>query len=279
MQTANLKEKDSIQGAGAREGNVKITYLAKGRPGSPNNYSAFITDTEAWTTPRHKHNFDQMKICLRGGTDYGSGVKTPNGSVLYSPEGVPYGPQSRESGTLQLTVQYGGSSGYGYVGNAERRAAQAELVKTGVFKDGIYTWHDKDGKKHNQDAFEACWEKVLGKPVEYPKPRYNEMIVMNPENYAWVNEGAPGVDFKWLGTFTERGTRVGIIRVNPGATLKAGLHRAPEILFVLKGNVTRGSDAFGQHTAFGLETMEGPVPITATEPTELWCLQMPVFPN
>jgi hypothetical protein len=274
MQTATLAEKESIQASGGRVGNVKLTYLAKGKPG-PNNYAAFITDTESWVTPRHKHTFDQMKICLRGGTNY-AGIETPAGSVVYIGESVPYGPQKREPGTLQFTVQFGGASGMGYVSGDERRAAMAELKKTGEFKDGAYTWVDEDGKRHNQDSFEVCVEHVLGRKLVYPKPRYNEMIVMNPDHYEWGKPDANGVSLKWLASFSERGTRVGMVRLDAGATWNAGLHKAPEVLLVTKGSVKRGDTAHPLHTAFGLEAMEGPIAIHADEPAELWYLQMPV---
>ncbi len=276
MQTATLAEKAAVQAGGGRKGNVKLTYLAKGKPG-PSNYSAFITDTESWETPRHKHIFDQMKICLRGGTQYG-GIETPVGSVVYIPEGVYYGPQTREPGTLQFTVQFGGPSGQGYIGGEERRAAMAELKKTGTFEDGFYTWIDAKGRKHQQDSFEVCVEKVTGRKVEYPQPRYNEMIVMNPDHFHWSATDANGVAFKWLGTFTEYSTRVGIVRLNKGGVLHAGQNKAPEILLVIKGSVRRGEQTYPLHTAFGLEAKEGPVAIHADEPAELWYLQLPVFP-
>lgn len=277
VQAAKIAEVEARDNAGSREGVVKSRYLAVGKPGSPNNYAAFTTDTEAWSTPRHKHNFDQIRYVIEGAGIYGDYMRHPAGQVLYAPEGVAYGPQTREPGTKQFTVQFGGSTGAGYVSGEQRRGAMAELKKKGSFADGIYTYVDANGRRHNQDGFEAAWEHVTGQPVKYPQPRYSEMILMDPANFPWAEQKGTGLAYKWMGSFTERGTRLGFIRIDRGAVLNVGLHPSPQVLFLTKGKVKRDSETYPLHSAFGIDAMEGRVAIEAIEPSEFLCLQMPQF--
>ena len=65
----------------------------------------------------------------------------------------------------------------------EREAANQALKIKGEFKDGIFTWYDESGKKHNQDGFEACFEAVMGRKLEYAKPRYEDLVLMNPASF------------------------------------------------------------------------------------------------
>lgn len=276
MQANRLTESDGNQIGGLREGNVTARYLALGKQNSPNNFAAFFTNTEEHTTPRHNHNFDQLRYVIDGEGQYGDYMTTPTGTVLYVPEGVAYGPQSRSRGMRQFTVQFGGSCGAGYVSNAQRKSAMAELGKKGKFEKGIYSWVDENGRKHNQDAFEACWQHVTGQPVVYPKPRYNEMILMDPRNYAW-SKPVNGVSYKRLGEFTERNTRVGFVKLDKGAVLNAGALDTPEVLFLANGAVKCQGKDYDQFSGFGFDAKEGPIAITATEESEFLSLQMPQF--
>ena len=276
MQANRLMESNGNQIGGLREGNVTARYLAMGEPNSPNNYAAFFTDTEEHTTPRHKHNFDQIRYVIQGEGQYGDYMTTPGGTVLYVPEGVAYGPQSRSRGMRQFTVQFGGSCGAGYVSNKQRRAAMEALSKKGTFEKGIYSYVDDKVKRHNQDAFEACWAHVTGKSVVYPEPRYSEMILMDPRNYGWVKQDT-GVAYKQMGVFTERNTCVGFIKLDSGATLIAGTSNAPEILFLAKGAVTFQGATYDQFSALAFKAGEGPVEVKANEASEFLSLKMPRF--
>ncbi|TAL93166.1 MAG: hypothetical protein EPN73_22610 [Paraburkholderia sp.] len=266
-------------GSNMREGVLEQKFLLQGQPGSPNNYLINVgrTGSGGWAAPSHRHNFDQLRYVMKGKFPYGEGKTMPEGWVGYFPESVYYGPQARPEGLEMMVVQFGGSSGYGFASVEEREAANQELKKTGEFKDGIYTWYDEAGKKHNQDGFEACFEKVMGRKLEYAKPRYHDLILMNPANYEWIPEPTPGVFTKLLGAFTERNTRVGFVKIEAGATFAAGMQSSIELLFLAKGKVSYEGKEYGLQTVFESQANEGPIPLKALEETEFLRLIMPTF--
>jgi hypothetical protein len=101
---------------------------------------------------------------------------------------------------------------------------------------------------------------------------------MNPANCDWIAEtGASGVAHKWLGTFTERGTRVGFVRLDAGASMTAGSYPAPEFLFVSKGSVKCQGNSYPLHTAIGFEAGEGPITVEAVEPSECLRVQLVTY--
>jgi hypothetical protein len=201
----------------------------------------------------------------------------PEGWVGYFPESVYYGPQDRPEGLEMMVCQFGGSNGFGFVSVEEREAANQALKQKGEFKDGIYTWYDEAGKKHNQDGFEACFEAVKGHKLEYAPPRYSDLVLMNPASYSWIAEDTPGVFSKWLGSFTERNTRIGFVKIEAGASFAAGMQSSVELLFLSKGTVNFEGKEYGPHTAFEFDANEGPVPLRATEETEFFRLVLPTF--
>jgi hypothetical protein len=214
---------------------------------------------------------------IKGNFPYGQGKSLPEGWVGYFPESVYYGPQDRPEGLEMMVVQFGGSNGYGFASVEEREAANQELKKKGEFKDGIFTWYDESGKKHNQDGFEACFEAVMGRKLEYAKPRYEDLVLMNPASFDWIPEATKGVYSKWLGSFTERNTRIGFVKIEAGASFSAGVQSSIELLFLSKGKVNFEGQEYGLHTAFEFEANEGPVPLKAVEETEFFRLVLPTF--
>src|SRR5690606_4923023 len=129
------------------------------------------------------------------------------------------------------------------------------LQKKGAFTDkGTFDWTDGNGRKHRQDSFEAVFEQVTGQPLSYPEPRYGDIVLMNPATYAWQPlDGAPGVAEKLLGVFTERETRIAMLRLDAGAAFAARAEAAPLVLFVAKGSVWWNGHDYGVESAFGLE--------------------------
>ncbi len=264
---------------GVRAGKLVSRELLVGQDGALNNYSFQIGASEsAYAVPRHRHNFDQVRYNVRGQIKYGDTV-FPTGWVVYFPEGGYYGPQMREVGSLTLTGQFGGSNGVGYLSKVQQKQAHAELLTKGAFTDqGTFDWTDESGKKHRQDSFEAVFEQVMGTPLAYPTPRYNDIVLMNPASYTWKPlAGSPGIDEKQLGIFTERQTRIAMLRLDTGATFNAAAETAPLVLFVAKGSVRYDGHDYGVESAFGLELGEAPATLTATAETELLSIRMPRF--
>ena len=277
MQLVNLNDAPAYDIGKIRDGDLDSKHLLHGAEGTPNNYRVALTTARtAWPAPRHRHNFDQIRLPINGAFEYAKATSLPAGWIGYFPEGAYYGPQLRQRGLQMLVIQFGGASGSGYLSEQQLRKARAELATRGTFHDGLYAWVDDKGRKHNKDSFEACWEESMGRELEYPLPRYAGQIKMDPANFAWIDDRA-GVAHKWLGTFTERDLRIGFVRVASGAQAAVGDHGAPEFLFLTKGVVAHRGERFNLHSAFGFEAHEGPITLAGVADAELLRVQLPRF--
>ena len=91
----------------------------------------------------------------------------------------------------------------------------------------------------NQDAAEAVHEQIRGNQLTYPGKRYQELVLMDPESFAWIpDRDQPGVAWRKLGTFTEREVRIAFARLEAGATISLGAEPATEIVFVKEGGLS-----------------------------------------
>lgn len=262
-----------------REGKLAQKHLLFGEDGSPNNYDLNMgrAGSGGWRTPRHRHNFDQIRYVIKGVLPYGENQFLKQGWVGYFPESVPYGPQDRSEGLETLVLQLGGASGFGYLSVAQRESTNAILNEKGEFRKGLYYWKDENGNEQSMDGSDACFEHATGRKLQFAEPRYTDVIAMNPDAFDWLPEGSEGVSVKWLGTFTERNMRIGFVRLDANAVFGAGQHPSLQVLYLTKGRLAVGNDEYGPETGFELLANEGPVAMRALEPTELLCVVFPQF--
>ena len=265
-----------------REGTRVSKSLLVGKENTPNNYKLSLGgggDSSDWTTPRHRHTFEQIRYVVSGDYVIRKDEVLPTGWVAYFPESVYYGPQVKSANLYTLGLQFGGPTGIGYWSAAQRKKATQDLLaKGGEFKDGMYVWTGKDGKVHQQDASEAVEEQANGKAVAYPPQRYSDLVIMNPASFSWIKDrDTAGVAHKRLGRFTERDVRVSFIRMDKGAVLNFGQEKSPEALFLKEGKVAHDNQTYGAHTAFGTDTEEAPLSITAVEPSEFVYMKLPTY--
>jgi hypothetical protein len=270
MRVSKAAETGSEKVGSMREGVLDQKHLLFGEDGSPNNYdlNMGLTGSGGWRTPRHRHNFDQIRYVIKGTLPYTETDVLEEGWVGYFPESVHYGPQERSEGLRTMVLQCGGASGAGYLSVAQREAVNTELAKTGEFKKGLYHYTDANGVPQTQDGSQAIFERAMGHKLEFATPRYTDVIAMNPAAYDWLPQGDPGVWEKWLGSFTERNLRIGLLRLDAGAVYQAGQFPSIEILFQIKGSVSAGGEKYGPETGYEFLANEGPVPVEAVEPTE-----------
>ncbi|WP_245496002.1 hypothetical protein [Rhizobium leguminosarum] len=87
----------------------------------------------------------------------------------------------------------------------------------------------------------------------------------------------PGVSTKLLGTFTERNTKIGFIKVDAGATFNTGSRDQIDVLFMSKGNITVDGKTYGDKTAIELLPSDGPVDIKANEESLFFRVTLPKF--
>jgi hypothetical protein len=206
-----------------RGGTFHFRNLMEGEEGSVDNFRLGMGRSSAdFYSPRHRHNFEQIRFVFDGELSFGRDGKMTAGMVGYFPEGVHYGPQTQHSESLTAVLQNGGASGSGYPSRNEVKGAMDVLEEFGRFEDGVYRRREGVPGKRNLDGFQAIWEHINKRPMVYPKGRYPTPILMDPANYAWTEvEGSPGTEEKLLGVFTERRSEARFLKLAPGASYYA----------------------------------------------------------
>jgi hypothetical protein len=146
------------------------------------------------------------------------------------------------------------------------------LKKFGSFAGGIFRRNDDAEGRRNTDAYQAIWEHVNGRRMDYPKPRYRDPIMIDPEHYTWLPAaGMRGVSEKPLGSFTERQCGATLIKIARGATF----HAAPRsVCLVLAGSGIACEGAYRRLTALHLADGER-ADVVARDETELLQLTLP----
>jgi hypothetical protein len=262
-----------------RTGKLAQKFLLQGEDGSPNNYllNVGLTGSGGWGTPRHRHNFDQIRYVLSGEYPVSPHKKMKEGSVAYFPESVHYGPQDRPEGLEMMVIQFGGASGSGFLSVAGREAANKRLEEKGSFKDGIFTWFDENGQKHNQDGSAACFEEATGQKLVFHPARYDDLVMLEPEAYGWQDTDQTGVQVKHMATFTERDTRVGFMKVAAGSTWNSGTRDQIQVLFLRSGSITIDGQTYGPKTGIELMPSDAPTDISASEDALFFTVSLPKF--
>jgi hypothetical protein len=253
--------------------------LLYGEPGALDNYGLSIGKPGGNAPPRHRHNFEQFRFALQGPCNYGPNQDIPEGWLGYFPEGAFYGPFQMAVGTLFVSLQFGGPCGEGWEAYPVWKTATEELNERGRFEDGIYLSTNESGKETRQDAFEAIWEHVRGRKITYPKPRYAEPVMIDPEAFAWIPvEDAPGVAQRHLGTFTERNVSAGMIKLDAGSTLQLPRSSQIRLYFVRNGSlVVNDDEKLERGSAFEAEKHVDEPRLEAIEDCVLLTFTLPHF--
>ncbi len=262
-----------------RQGRFLERRLLEGDEGSIDNFQFTLVNTGGdFFSPRHRHNFDQFRFQIEGDAGFDRDGTMSPGTVGYFPEGTRYGPQSNKGDLTTLVLQFAGASGNGYTSEAQISQAVRELNKFGEFKGGVYYPREGTGRKQ-QDGYEACWEHVNKRKLEYPAERFHHPVFMNSNAFAWnPMEGQSGAAEKVLGTFDEFGTGIRFVKLAAGASYKA---KGRRLYYALGGAGTANAGAGGSGTwkkGDALYTLVDEAhEIRATEAAEFYVILMPQF--
>src|SRR5262245_37920288 len=159
--------------------------LDSGLPGVTMEYSLSVVP-DGYFTPRHRHNFDQIRYTLSGIQSTGLGDLAA-GECGYFPEGSYYGPQKQQGVCLCLVLQFQGPSGERLLSNEEMNGTYEKMIAAGArFENGVYFGVKRDGGRKNRDAYEAIWEEHEGRELTFPKPRYRDPVMMIGDNYRFL---------------------------------------------------------------------------------------------
>jgi hypothetical protein len=257
-------------------GSLAVKPLLVGRPGTPENYLCNVARSAGdYASPRHRHNFDQVRIVLDGKLPVTPQRTMQPGEIGYFPEGTWYGPQQDDgTGWTIMIVQFGGASGDGFLSAAEALEAKQVLMKEGEFQGGVFRRLSGSGKR-NQDSYEAVWEHANARRLVYPKPRYDAPVILDPAGFGWKPASKGAVARKNLGIFTERETRLDMVRVADGGQYTCPPKKAIQLLFVMSGNGTCNGKPYDKHALVELAGGEAAT-FEAVAETEIFCLVMPL---
>lgn len=257
-----------------RKGRILIKDMLEGEDGSPENYKFFLSKESAdFYSPRHRHPWDQIRFCLDGSVPIGTRKTVDAGEIGYFPEGVHYGPQDGDDRFVAI-LQFGGASGQGILSAGQVNQGYDLLADEGTFEGGVFRRKTKSGKR-NQDGYEAIWQKITGRKMINPPPRYKEPVVMNPAHFAWRPvTGCPGVDQRAIGSFSERGTRIDFFSVAKGTGRKLPSEDHLRLLYVVKGTGTCGRQPYRRHTSLELAPGEA-VRFSPKSATEILSITIP----
>jgi hypothetical protein len=256
-----------------RSGTLNRQNLLAGTPNTPGNFVCGIYyQTGDFFSPRHHHNFDQWRFQLEGECAFDRNGTMKPGTLGYFPEAAYYGPQTSDRPNATVVVQFGGPSGNGYLGGAQFAAAVEALKAHGHLEDGVFHRNPGVAGKATVDGFQAAWEFANQRSMVYPKAQYNDPILLETEAYRWAPlAGAPGVEVKIYGTFTDCAIRSASYKLDPGATFAAA---GRGIFLVLAGGGTLAGKPYRRFTALYLDGGER-ASFTARETSEIVLLGLP----
>jgi hypothetical protein len=260
-----------------RPGGIGFISLLQGEPNTIDNFDFSISiTTEDFFTPRHRHNFDQVRYILKGEFSFDRGRVQKSRQLSYFGEGTYY-EQKGVGETETLLLQSAGASGSGYMSFDQLYETARDLLRKGKFADGVFSWNDESGKKHNVDGYQAVWEEVNSRQLTYPKPRYDGPVILNPDNFDWVPcADSSGVSVRQLGHFHERGLAVAQLRLPATSSHATAGRPGRTLLFVEEGSGTANGECIVEHSAVRVEKGETVV-IEAGEPMILVRLRLPCF--
>jgi hypothetical protein len=243
-----------------RDGSIQFTRYFDGSVDTPGYYTFMIAAFESYFTPRHRHNYDQIRYCLRGSLNYGRDRFIPEGWIGYFPEGTFYGPQdiqcTWENSPQVLTHQFGGASGQGFLSGRKLSSSYEALAARGRFEKGMFVSVGDDGKEHRQDGYEAAWAEAVGHQLAYPEGRFHEPVLMNPAAYRWRATDQLGVSEKVLGVFGEADIKISFLRLDPGAVVSLAVRSADSTLFSMSGEMQIAGATYPAHTGVKVEAGE-----------------------
>lgn len=269
--------------SGHRTGDIQFKRLLQGDPDAPDNYElSLVRNRGSYYTPRHRHNFDQMRLVIEGEFGYATRKKMRVGDAGYFPEGTYYGPQT-VTDSVMLVLQCGAPSGAGFLDYDSLHQGHLEMQKLGRFENGVFHRNagtNQPAGRRKQDSYEAIWEHKRGRRLTYPKARYAEPIIMNTAAFDWQPAAITGVQTKLLGHFV-RGTRMEMLKIDADAEAVIAATSATQLLYVLSGEgscFVEGAEPDGAATWRGgsaIEIARGETArLKATQTAEIFLMGM-----
>jgi hypothetical protein len=219
------------------------THDPEERFGCRTTYSRFPAGVYS---PRHRHNFEQIRFILEGEWEYARRRYGPGWLGLF-PESVFYGPAKSTRAGRHIVVQYPGRAREPFISRDEERATQRAMADGGArFEEGICIWPDG----HKQDGGEALWESWAGRPIAYPAPLCGDPLWINSAALDWTPAGAPGVRRKSLAKLGELEPAITLLRLDPGAEVVLARPNSLCMCFVYEGDADLAGRSYPAVSSF-----------------------------
>lgn len=195
---------------------------------------------DEYYSPVHRHNFDQTRYVVEGEIDFGHELIARDGDFVYFPASTHYGITVRSEGCLVFTVQTHGPDWAYFPTRAEAGEGTRALQKISEVdrEVGVVRW--PDGRV--QDTYEALWENLTGRPMEYPTPRYTTPCLIRSLGFAWRPTSQKGVRVQTLASFNGVGPAASKLSIDTGASLAPLVAGQHAIMAVLTGLARYGRD-------------------------------------
>lgn len=251
-----------------REGGIRFLSLLQGEEDTPDNFHLMLVYANDFVAPRHRHNFDQVRIVTQGAFGYERGQMQEAGTLGYFTEGTFY-TQNAKGPSTTLLLQSGGASGGGYMSDRQLRSTVQALEAEGQFKDGVYSWTDSSGKLHNQDGYEAAWERVRGRKISYPKPLFEQPVLWRGERFAWEPTAQNGVEIRRFAEFTGKRLRIAQVRLEAGARCTFSANDRQTLVYCISGKAQLGNEVVRPITSLRLMPGEQ-VEVLAEDETQFY---------
>ena len=266
--------------ATTRGGDRRFTDLLNGDDDAKDNFRLIHAQQKGeFSGPRHRHNFDQIRYCISGAMNYGPNSWVKEGELAYYPEGAYYGPEVSDKEYVVLALQFGGPSGLGFTSSRRITEGMEQLKAYGTFEKGIFRRSGDlpPGTRRNQDSFEAVWEHLNGRRLEYPTPRYPTTVLIKPDSFAWVPYGKDsGAWIKRLGVFTERSLELSMVKVGAKGEFTVRHRPGTQVGMVLSGGGQIGAENYGALSTFALQAGEA-AHLHAEAETMMLLIGLPLF--
>jgi quercetin dioxygenase-like cupin family protein len=89
MQVTHGSKVEWTQVSGHRSGQIDFKRLLQDKPGALDNFEPSIVRTTGdYITPRHRHNFDQVRFCLEGAMNFATNRDRPSALLATFPRAL-----------------------------------------------------------------------------------------------------------------------------------------------------------------------------------------------
>lgn len=255
-----------------RGAGLKTKSLAFRGDGLGNNLWLSVSEMEdGWYSPRHRHNFDQIRYVLDGETGF-TEWDLHAGECAYFPAGVHYGPQEQHGSALLFTLQFPGSGGDYYLTpeQVEQTVAQLKAQNPEFGRNGKGI--DRQGRE--RDSYELVWETHQGRSIRYPDNDLTGPVLLN-RHQALTDDHITGAEVTLVGRIDSNGMQVLHVTTTSPLSITPASPTATEFWVLEDGAIALDGRERRPLTVIQLRAGAAGLDLDVLEPATFTVLQLP----